>query len=368
MKLSSIRLQNFRNIRKADFEPGESFNIFFGCNAQGKTNLLESIYLLATLKSFRHARNRELINWDSPRASVSGVLEKDGVFRDIELVLCGEGRKVRLDGKSLNRLSDFFGTLNMVVFSPDELTMVRGMPEGRRRYLDRAVFSGDPGYLLIHHEYAKILRHRNALLRTGEDGQLDAWTERLAHAAVELGRRRIAFIDGIREGVQAFYRQISGSDAEARLSYHTPRLDPAGIASGDVCHVIDALRKSAIEERRRGMTLLGPHRDDIEFLLNGRPLKLNGSQGEQRSFVLALKMAEIAHIRRRFGMAPILLLDDITSELDEHRNRNFMEFLSTHSMQVFITTTDLANIRLASLAGCRTFRLEGGQIFCSEVS
>lgn len=355
-------MQNFRNIRLADIEPGDSFNIFFGYNAQGKTNLLESIYLLATLKSFRHARNRELINWDSSQARISGVLERDGVVRDIELALCGEGRKVRLDGKSLHRLSDFFGTLNMVVFSPDELTMVRGMPDARRRYLDRAVFSSDPGYLLVHHEYAKILKHRNALLRSGEDGQLETWTERFALAAVELVHRRLAFLEGIREGVQAFYREISGSDAEVRLSYRTPRLEQAGMASGDVGNVIKALQQSAMEERRRGMTLLGPHRDDIEFLLNGHPLKLTGSQGEQRSFVLALKMAEIAHIRRRFGIAPILLLDDISSELDEHRNRNFMEFLSTHSMQVFITTTDLANIRLASLAGCRKFRLEGGQI------
>ena len=190
MIVKRLVFSSFRNLRKTDFTPGERFNVFHGNNGQGKTNILEAIYLLGTMKSFRHAKNRDLIRWQEPFSLLKGIIEKEGVQREITLLIEQEGKKARVDRKSLERLSDFFGCLNVVVFSPEELIMVKGTPELRRRYLDRAVFAADTGYLALHHEYARILKNRNALLRSGARDGLDIWSDKLIETGSRLVMKR----------------------------------------------------------------------------------------------------------------------------------------------------------------------------------
>lgn len=367
MKLQRIQIHSFRNIAFAELAPGERFNIIVGNNAQGKTNILESIFLLGTMKSFRMVKNADLVAYGSPYAVIKGWGERDGVVRKIALSISGSGKKAFVDQKPVTRPGDFFGTINTVVFAPEDISMVRGSPEMRRRYLDRAIFSGDTGYLAVHHEYFKILKNRNALLKSGKTDGLTIWSERLADAGARLMEKRESFIDEIRDLFADYYRSIAGPKHNALLRYHT-RITEQDRSRESLCNALCiALEKSYREELRRGTTLLGPHRDDLACILNDKPLNHHGSQGEQRSFILALKMAEIEYLRKRWGNPPVLLLDDMTSELDRSRNGNLMDFLKEKDMQVFITTTSLDNINLAGINNYSTFPVHEGKVL-SEVT
>lgn len=363
MKLDKIQIRSFRNIREADLSFGDRFNFIVGNNAQGKTNLLESIFLLGTMKSFRMARNGDLISYGAASSLIRGRGFRDSVSREIALTIQESGKKAFIDGKPAVRLSDFFGNLNMVVFSPEDIAMVRGLPELRRRYLDRAVFSGDTGYLAIHHEYFRTLKNRNALLKLGERDGLEAWTDRLADAGARLMIKRESFITEICGILSEFYRGIAGPGEEALIRYRSRFVTPDRSAAALACSLRETLEARIPEELRRGTTLAGPHRDDLECLLNDKPLNHHASQGEQRSFILALKMAEIEYLKRIWGNPPLLLLDDMTSELDRDRNGNFMKFLKEKEMQVFITTTGLDNINLSGISNYSTFPVNDGRVF-----
>jgi len=362
MKLTKIQIRSYRNITEAELLPHERFNIIVGDNAQGKTNLLESIYLLGTMKSFRTARNVDLIAYGTPCSLLKGCVIKDGVSREISLSISETGKKAFVDQKPVTRPADFFGNLNMVIFSPEDISMARGLPETRRKYLDRGIFGGDTSYLGLHQEYFRILKNRNALLKRGEGEGLSVWTERLADAAARMMVKRETFVREIGELLRDLYRGIAGPGEEAVVRYRSrvsvPDRSLDGIRS-ELRHILAGLTS---EELRRGTTLAGPHRDDLEFILNNRPLNHHGSQGEQRSFVLALKMAEIERLKRKWGSPPVLLLDDMTSELDRNRNGKFMAFLHEKNMQVFITTTGLDNLRLDGIGCYSTFPMEHGKI------
>ncbi len=363
MKLEKIQIHSFRNIKAAHLSFGDRFNIITGNNGQGKTNLLESIFLLGTMKSFRGGRNADLISYGSEQSIIKGWGVRDGVTREISLAIFHGGKKAFVDGKPVQRLSDFFGNLNMVVFSPEDISMTRGMPEMRRRYLDRAVFSGDTAYLAIHHEYYRILKNRNALLKLGERDGLSVWSEKLADTGARLMVKRETFTREILRLLQEYYRGIAGPGEEAVIRYRSRvGVSDRSHSSLSVC-LRDILGKSLPDDLRRGTTLAGPHRDDLEFVLNGKPLSHHGSQGEQRSFILALKMAEIEYLKRKWGTPPLLLLDDMTSELDRDRNGNFMKYLKEKETQVFITTTGLENINLSGISNYSTFPVSDGKFF-----
>jgi DNA replication and repair protein RecF len=362
MKLIQLKLGSFRNLKNLELAPGAKFNVFYGNNGQGKTNLLESIYLLATMKSFKQAKNSELIAFGADFALIKGVVERDQVKREISLLLEKQGKKAKIDAKLATRLDDFFGNLNVVVFTPEEIAMVRGGPELRRRYLDRAVFTCDLSYLAAYHAYAKILKQRNALLKSGESYGLEVWTEQLAQAAVLVVERRCAWLQEIEKLLQSFYTEISGNDEKVQIEYRQHGIDAKAYEENPQQAILDSLKAHAAEERRRFSTAIGPHRDDLHFGLNGRSTRHFASQGQQRSYVLALKMAEIEFITRCFDAPPVLLLDDMTSELDRERNFNLMEFLKKREMQVFITTTALQNIALTGMQDTRTFQISEGKI------
>lgn len=362
MKLIKLKVGSFRNLKNLELEPGEKFNVFYGNNGQGKTNLLESIYLLATMKSFKQAKNAELIAFGADFALVKGVVERDRVKREISLLLEKQGKKAKIDSKLATRLDEFFGNLNVVVFTPDEISMVRGAPELRRRYLDRAVFTCDLNYLKAYHDYSKVLKNRNALLKNNETFGMEVWTEQLVQSAQVVIERRRAYLKEIEKLLQGFYTEISGNDETVQIEYRLHGIDQKEYDQDPASALSNALKAHAAEERRRCSTAIGPHRDDLYFGLNGRSSRHFASQGQQRSFVLALKMAEIEFITRCFEAPPVLLLDDMTSELDRERNSNLMEFLKKRDMQVFITTTSLQNISSEHMENHRTFRISQGSV------
>lgn len=361
MILKKLSLSSFRNFGRSDIQPGPRFNVFHGKNGEGKTNILEAVFLLGTMKSFRSAKNPDLIRWGDPFSLIRGSVEKEGTGHEVTLLVEREGKKARIDGKPLVRLTDFFGRLNVVIFSPEEMFLIRGMPEGRRKYLDRAIFAADPGYLQLHHDYLKVLRNRNVLLKTREVSGLDIWTEKLLETASLLVERRRTYLRKLQALVPRFYSDIAGKQVAVSAEYRTHLLPP-GEDEEYGARLAKLLERLGDEERRRGTTLAGPHRDDLELLLEGKPAARHASQGEQRTFVLALKMAEIELLHRLYGDPPVLLLDDMTSELDGERNRNLMHFLEMKGMQVLITTTDPENLKIEAPAEYRTFRVSGGTV------
>ena len=363
MRLDRLYTHGFRNLLPAEILCGPRFNIFCGANGQGKTNILEAIYLLGTLKSFRHARNRDLIQYTADRAMLKGQIEHGAGISNVAVELDMRLKHPRIDGKPVERVGDFFGHLNVVLFAPDDLQMLKGQPELRRRYLDRAVFSVDLGYLRCFHDYVRILKNRNALLKSGDSSSLDIWNDQLVDAGVALTKRRASFVRHLAPLVQQYYRNLSGNDEQVRMQYLSPMVTEQGEISeqaGQMFHV--ELSRLTRDELRRGTTLAGPHRDDLQFQLNGRDVRHHASQGQLRSLILAMKMAEIAIAEERFGVPPILLLDDLAAELDRDRTGNMLVFLQERALQVFITTTDATALPGAATAEAAIYRVAGGVI------
>lgn len=361
MLLLRIAVSDFRNIRSVQIEPGERFNLLYGLNGQGKTNLLEAIYLLGSPRSFRSSRLPEFIRHGERQVQIQGTAESAGSENSLRLTIEAAGRKVEIDGKALHKASELHGKLNAVVFSPDDTGMVRMGPESRRRYLDRAVYMGDIGYLHCWHAYQRILKQRNHLLKSSDRTGLDTWTEKLAETGAEVIERRLNFVAALDVKLQKFYAIIAGESETSSLSYQ-----PDGVQSTKrdqiTQELLELFRRQLRTDERYGTTSAGPHRDDLSFVLDGRSLKAFGSQGQQKSFVLALKMAEMDNLQDIFGEAPLLLIDDMSSELDAHRNQNLMEFLTAKEIQVFITTTERSPLLLEAVPNCAVFHVKDGNL------
>ncbi|MDD2272240.1 MAG: DNA replication/repair protein RecF [Desulfuromonadaceae bacterium] len=361
MRLCSVAVADFRNIRTVHIEPGERFNLLYGLNGQGKTNLLEAIYLLGNPRSFRTFRLPELVRHGERQARIYGSVESGGIENNLQLVIEAAGRKVQIDGKAVHKASELHGKLNAVIFSPDDTGMVRMGPESRRRYLDRAVYMGDIGYLHCWHSYHRILKQRNHLLKSSDRTGLDIWTEKLAETGAEVIERRLKFVAVLDTTLQKYYATIAGGSETSRLGYQ-----PEGVISTEQGPIreelLELFKRHQRSDERYGTTTAGPHRDDLTFMLDERPLKAFGSQGQQKSFVLALKMAEMDNLHDTFGESPLLLLDDMSSELDACRNHNLMEFLTTREIQVFITTTERSPSLLEAAPHCAVFHVEDGNL------
>ncbi len=359
MHIRRVAFADFRNVSGAELAPAPDFNIFWGNNAQGKTNLLEGLYLLGNLKSFRGSRNEELIAHGAGEARLEAEVFSRQVHRKISLSITRQGKKARVDGKNARAASDFFGYLRPVLFSPEEVGLVKGSPSGRRALLDRAIFQIDPTYLDRAQEYDRYLRQRNQLLRAGRRAEeIEPWTEGLIRSGARLRRERFQYLQILIPRFLEAYRSIADNREQAGLEYAEGGPDEADLK----LKLREELERHRERETRLGLTLAGPHRDDPRFLLDGRSLRLFGSQGQQRSFVLAFKTAQIMDIEVRTGEPPILLLDDMTSELDRRRQGFFFRFLLERRGQVFITTTDIQPLINEGIRQARFFRIQDGAL------
>lgn len=350
MLLEALRLRDFRNLECVQLTPDRRFNIITGQNGQGKTNLLEAIYLLSAVKSFRgQSTNRNLVRFGADETLLEARVRRGGHSRRIQINISPGGKKVALDGQSVRNLSEFFGTLNVVVFGPDDIGVLKGSPSGRRRFVDRAIFNAHPAYATESTHYEDVLQHRNALLKQSSLDRelLSVYNDQFAQWGAKILRRRIDFIEHFRPVFQPIFEAVFGAELEADIGYDATwmagRIDAEKALSDDqylTTLVAQSLQRTADEERERGYTVVGPHRDDLDTTLNGRDVRAFGSQGQTRAFILAMKIAEITYLEQRYHFAPILLLDDVSSELDRQRNRHLFSFLTDRCRgQVFITTT-----------------------------
>lgn len=359
MYLEQLIARQFRNLTEVKLEWGQGFNVIWGNNAQGKTNILEAVYLLGHLKSFRGARTAELIQCGTDAARLSGLLTSAKVQHHLEVTLEAQGQMPRLDGKPVQRLSQFLGTLRQVLFTADELVLLKGSPAGRRLLLDRAVLQTDPGYLDRVQAYNRILRQRNQLLKESATAEkLAPWNEALIEKGARVRLDRHRYVEQLQPVLGAIGREIADRDELVALRYR--------VAAGSEMQLRDQLREeiNRLERRERQLaqTLAGPHRDDPEPLIAERPLKLFGSQGQQRSFLLAFKAAQLIDLEARLGEPPLLLLDDLTSELDAQRQASFFAFLRRRRGQVLITTTHPATLGEAVCPQARYFHVAQGTI------
>ena len=362
MILKKLTINKFRNIERSVIEFDSKFNIFYGQNGQGKTNYLESIFFLATLKSFRNSKQKDMLKWNEKSSLLNCSIHDDRIGHNLSVLFENNTKQLKIDDKSASRIIDYCKVFTVVAFCPEELIMINGAPDQRRRYLDRAIFSSEPEYLKTYHDYYRILKQRNYLLKQRTYADLEAWTEQLASSGAKLIFERSNYTAKLSEGFASFYKSISGSDEEAGLCYHNSSYKVGFTQKVIQAQLLGEIALSCRIEKERGTTVVGPHRDDIEFYLNNRLIREHGSQGQQKSFVMALKMAEIDYLSSVSGKVPVLLLDDMTAELDSSRIDHLMNFLVQRDMQVFITTTDKDSVPLPTGREFSAFLVENGRI------
>ncbi len=353
MKLRSIKLNGVRNLAPLRLEPGPRFNVLFGDNGQGKTNFLEAIYALCTLRSFRTSRLADLIAIEGEGAHLEAILERGGLDRHYQLGIKPRGRIVRLDSKVPRPIAQYFGDFNVVLFAPEDLQVPRGSPSSRRRFLDRAVFNRSRGYLALASSYEKALKNRNRLLKDSQGGRppnidvRQAFDSQLATLGARLTAARRLFIEALSPRFTASFASIGDSDLEGRIRYQTSTELPNGADVPSLEKALsEAIEASLARDLARGATSVGPHRDDLLFTLAGQPAATFASQGQLRALVLAWKTAEMTLLEETHDSAPILLLDDVSSELDDTRNQSLFAFLRERNNQCFITTTAARHVLL----------------------
>jgi DNA replication and repair protein RecF len=365
VRLLSLSLRDFRNVREARLEPSPRSTVLVGPNGQGKTNLLEALFLLCTLRPLRATRLAELVRFGAEGARVQGDFEGPGGVRQVAVEIGPQGRTAFLDGKPLassDRLDAFFEGRAAVCFSPDDLLLVKGGPDQRRRFLDRAAFNRWPAVLGEAREYLRALRERNAALRGAEPAVEESFREPLVRAGARLSARRVAIVAEIAPRVAEAFAEISGDGAAlARLAYRPAAgVPPQGSEEEIANRLREALALRIGRDREKGYTSAGPHMDDLTLALGGKGARPYGSQGQQRALVLALKIAEIENLREKLGRPPLLLLDDVSSELDPEKNGHLLRHLAALPGQAFLTTTDRRLLESSAGAGAAFYRVREG--------
>ena len=341
--------------------------MLFGPNGQGKTNFLEACHLLCTLRPLRAQKLAELIRiGGDPPALVRGRFELPGGVREVEVDVGREGRSARLDGKAVRDPDELFGGLATVAFTPDDLLVVKGGPEGRRKLLDRAAQNRYPIHLADARGYLRALRSRNELLRRQAAPELIAsFDDPVARLGAAVRRRREEVLAELRPHAQRAFAEVARGEEPLALAYLAAGRESDGLAEGGASletRLLEALRRRLPRDRERGYTSVGPHADDLGLLLGERQARTYASQGQSRAIVLAFKIGEIENLRAAQGRAPLLLLDDVSSELDPSRNAFLMGYLGGLDGQVVLTTTD-RNLVAKSAVGEAVFaRVESGRI------
>lgn len=371
MHLSRLELRNFRNLSRIELDLPEGLVLFWGENAQGKTNLLEAIYFLATGRSFRTRNERECIAWnagDDNPTILRGRVERAQMTRDIRVVLYQGAKRLFLDGATLTRLAELFGEMNAVLFTPADLQIVQSAPSARRRFIDLEISQFSRPYLNALQQYAIALKQRNALLRSDRPleqmaGEFEPYEALMADSAMEIQSIRQSVLAELAERASAIYAAFGSGETMGLVYRHCLRHlqdeEDAGLAPHEAYRW--RLSQDRQEDRRMGGTRMGPHRDDFLITLDGRSAQEFGSQGQQRSCVLALRVAEVALMEARTGHRPILLLDDLASELDPGRRARLLEMLKGKG-QVFLTTTRREDFPVDLAA---SFEVSEGQVLAS---
>jgi DNA replication and repair protein RecF len=356
LRILSARISDFRNVAHAALTFAPRLTAFVGENGQGKTNLLEALYLVAALRPLRSVGRVDLVRSGERRAAVELAVHsaRTTLTTALTLELGPEGRRLKRDDKACEATT-FVGHLVAVAFTPDDLELTKGAPEARRRFLDRALFNARPAYLSMALRYAKALKARNrVLLDEGDDGLLEAFDATLARAGAEVLAARLAYAEQLAPRVLAAFASIASPAPPLALRYVPSLADADASATVDAlsARFHEALVRRRANDRRRKKTTVGPHLDDLELVLGDRSARVRASQGQHRALALALKLGEIGLVTDALGEPPVLLLDDISSELDAPRTTQLFRALGPLEGQVVMTTTDERQVeRWASALG-----------------
>ncbi|MCR4430269.1 MAG: DNA replication/repair protein RecF [Tepidanaerobacteraceae bacterium] len=363
MFLSNLRLVDFRNFKELEVSFSSGINIFYGDNAQGKTNLLESIFYLSNLRSEKSAKDQQLIMHNKPMAYVKGVFDTRSGPVEREIILYTDRKKVvKEGGYQKNRWSELCEDISAVFFSPDDLLLIKGSPSIRRKYLDYLIYQLKPGYIRNLQAYYRIISQRNVLLKSLKKNpslsdSIEPWDLQLCDAGSRILAERLNYIEVIDKYVHELFDSFCGGSPELNVKYFSSvRIGTRETIKRDF---LIALKHAREKEISRAFTLNGPHRDDILFFLDGHDARFFGSQGQQRILALCLKMAQAGILANEKGESPILLLDDVMSELDFAKRRLILE---NNDSQVFITTADLNFIPDEILSRSNVYRVISGSL------
>ncbi len=364
MIVEELKLINYRNYKELQLQFHPKLNILVGENAQGKTNVLESLYVSAMGKSFRTSRDQELINMLKENAYIKTKIKKISNKVDIEIILSNKtNKRIKVNKLSLTRYGDLLGSFNVVLFSPEDLKIIKEGPGERRRFMNDEISQVLPKYYYTLNQYNKILQQRNKILRDykGEKFDLDIWDEQLASNGALIMVYRRNFIKRIGILARLMHRKITEELENLEIIYDSNLDIKEDEDQKDIAIKFKKnLQETRDQEIRRGLTLVGPHRDDLIFKINGIDVKNYGSQGQQRTAVLSLKLSELELIKGEVGEYPILLLDDVMSELDKKRQKYLIQ--NIRNIQTFITTTTTDLFNPDNLKECKIFKVNQGRI------
>lgn len=368
MRVDRLAFSGFRNLAAGEWIPGAGVNILYGDNAQGKTNLLEALWLFTGGRSFRGAKDSELKQFGAEKSCC--WLEFTAQERQQEAEIRIEKRRsASLNGIAQPSAGRLAGVFCAIVFSPEHLTLIKGGPEGRRKFLDAAYCQVRPGYIAVLGEYMRTLQQRNALFRDArqyrpDEDMLDLWDHQLAQAGARVHLARTTYIRRLREAARDIYAGLSSGAEELTLAYKAENRTEDMTAAQAAEALLEEIRGRRQADLAAGFTTAGPHRDDLEVCINGMAARVYGSQGQQRSAVLALKMAEASILRQVSGEQPVALLDDVMSELDVSRQDYIFNHI--HDWQVFITCCDPSAVQ--RVTGGRVFHVKHGVLTPKSVA
>ena len=357
MIIKSLELSNFRNYESLRLDFSEGTNIFYGDNAQGKTNILESLYMISTTKSHRGVKDRDLIRFGQEEAHIRSVLIKNDLDYQVDMHLRKSGSKViAVNGQKLKKAAGLLGLLNVVFFSPEDLSIIKNGPSERRRFIDMELCQLDSFYLYNLNNYNKIVNQRNKLLKDiytnySLKETLDIWDSQLISYGSKIIERRVSFINQLNEIIYDIHKKLSGDREEILIKYEPNVL---------IEEFETKLKQSQEKDIKLKMTTVGPHRDDICIDVNGIDIRKFGSQGQQRTAALSLKLSEIELVKKITKDTPVLLLDDVLSELDSNRQKYLLD--SIGNIQTIITCTGLDDFVNDRFEINKVFKVSNGKI------
>ena len=374
MRIKSLKLLYFRNYLSTNIDAHPSLNVLVGNNANGKTNIIESIFCLALGKSYRTKSDSECIMFGETATAMSCIVNKNDKDLDIMLGINNKGKSAKIAGIKKTKLTDFVGELNVVLFSPEDLQIVKGSPALRREFMNREFYQFSRIYHKYYLMYQHLLKQRNSYLKDMRKNPkdemslayLETLTSQLAKVAIYITKERVSFVQDISKLTYKNMLNISNGQETLKIKYKSSVLDALNITeindeSFTEENLTKVMMKRSFDDIMRGSTKIGPQHDDLEFYINDLDAKMYASQGQQRSIVLSLKLAEINYLKEKTGTYPVLLLDDVLSELDKNRQLKLLDAIN-ENVQTFITTPSISDIKEDLLKKAKVFKIENGNI------
>ena len=374
MKIKSLKLLYFRNYLSTNIEVHPSLNVLVGNNANGKTNIIESIFCLALGKSYRTKSDSECIMFGETATAMSCIVSKNNKNLDIMLGINNKGKSAKIAGVKKTKLTDFVGELNVVLFSPEDLQIVKGSPALRREFINREFYQFSRIYHKYNLMYQHLLKQRNSYLKDMRKNPkdemaltyLETLTSQLAKVALYITKERVSFVQDISKLTYENMLNISNGQETLKIRYKSSVLEALNIKDTEdeaftEENLTNIIMRKSFDDIMRGSTKIGPQHDDLEFYINDLDAKMFASQGQQRSIVLSLKLAEINYLKDKTGTYPVLLLDDVLSELDKNRQLKLLNAIN-ENVQTFITTPSISDIKEDLLKKAKVFKIESGNI------